>query len=220
VIRGTLPLTQMLFSPLRRCLTTWLLVVVAMTLVAQIPPPRPRGQRGPSDDRTFTLGTNGMIFRPTRGCIAQKTDDLLEISGEGELRSEQTFTPPFTIHAIARTDVTNIRLYWGTSVVIFNWELNPRELRFHDPAGGVHGFNGRGFVTVNDWHEIEWVVNPDSNYIIVDFEERAFVRSNNTGVTNAVGIGAARGSIVDVKALEVRQVSRLPSSSNGKIEKR
>jgi hypothetical protein len=75
-------------------------------------------------------------------------------------------------------------------------------------------------VTVNDWHEIEWVVNPDSNYIIVDTEQRAFVRSNNTGVTNAVGIGAARGSIVNVKALEVRQVSRLPSSSNGKIENR
>src|SRR3954471_21346847 len=215
----------MLFTSLPRCLSTGLLLVVAMTLVAQIPPPRPRGLRGPSDGATFALGTNGLIFRPTGGCIAQKTtdektNDLLVISGEGELRTEQTFTPPFTIHAIAQTDVTNIRLYWGSGVVIFNWELNPRELRFHDAAGGVHAFGGRGFVTVNDWHQIEWVVNPDSNYIIVDDEERAFVRSNNTGVTNAVGIGGARGSIVNVKALEVRQVSRLPSSSNGKIENR
>lgn len=198
----------MLFTSLTGCLTTWLLLVVAMTLVSQVPPPRPRDRRGPSEQPTFTLATNGLIFRPTGGCIAQKTNDVLLISGEGELRTEQTFTPPFTIHAIARTDVTNIRLYWGSGVVIFNWELNPRELRFHDPAGGVHTFGGRGFVTVNDWHEIEWVVNPDSNYIIVDAEERAFVRSNNIGLTNAVGIGAARGSIVTVKAIEVRKVSR------------
>src|SRR4051794_35915307 len=113
----------MLFTSLPRCLTTGLVLGVAMMLVAQIPRPTARGQRGPSDDATFTLGTNGLIFHPTRGCIAQKTtdettNDLVVISGEGELRSEQTFAPPFTIRAIAQTDVTNIRLYWGSGVVI------------------------------------------------------------------------------------------------------
>jgi hypothetical protein len=191
-----------------RFLTIGLLLVAAITLLAQIPPPRPRGQRGPSDGGTFTVGTNSLVLRPTGSCVAQKTNDILVLSGEGELRTEQTFTPPFTIHAIARTDVTNIRLYWGAGVVIFNWELNPRELRFHDPEGRAYAFAGRGFVTVNEWHQIEWVVNPDSSYVIVDDEERAFVRSNNSRFTNAVGIGAARASIVTVKAFEVRKLGR------------
>src|SRR5262245_44252648 len=78
-------------------------------LLAQIPPPRPRSELQSSE--AFTLGTNGLVFRPTGGCIAQKTNDIIILAGEGELRSDQIFTPPLTIHAIARTDVTNIRLY-------------------------------------------------------------------------------------------------------------
>jgi hypothetical protein len=158
---------------------------------------------------TLRLGTNTMLLRPATGCVAHKTNDVLVLSGDGPLLSEPTFAPPFTLRAIARTDVTNIRLYWGTGMVIFNWELNPRELRFHDPeAGRPHAFGGRGFLTVNEWHEIEWVVNPDSSYVIVDGEQRAFVRSNNSRLTNAVGISASRGSIVTVKELEVQKVGR------------
>ena len=164
--------------------------------------------KGVQQSETLTIGTNRLKLRAGPGCSLHRSNDVVMLFGDGALLTEKTFRPPFTIHAVASTDITNLRLYWGSGMVIFNWELNPRELRFHEPnTGRVHAFGrGMGFLTVDQWHDVQWVVNPDSNRILVDGEERAFGRSNNAGLTNAVGIGPSRGSIVTVKLFDVEKV--------------
>ena len=47
-----------------------------------------------------------------------------------------SFTPPFTVTTIARTDSTNLRLYWHVGEIIFNWEVSIRRLKIHDPETG------------------------------------------------------------------------------------
>src|SRR5262245_20772937 len=52
----------------------------------------------------------------------------------GYLTTHEKFAPPLRIDAVARTDSTNIRLYFGDKGrLIFNWEMGPEELRHHDP---------------------------------------------------------------------------------------
>ncbi len=114
------------------------------------------------------------------------------------------FTPPFTIHAIAKTDITNIRLYYGNGMVILNWELNPHELRIHDPrTGGGFGVAGQGFLTVNEWHDLRWTIDPRGSVLVVDGVERARSTGDYSTLQSVVGVGGSRGSTVTLKMFDV-----------------
>ncbi|MDB6112186.1 MAG: hypothetical protein JWR69_3936, partial [Pedosphaera sp.] len=109
------------------------------------------------------------------------------ITGEGGLVTRVEYSPPFVIRAVAKTDLTNIRLVYGQGLVIFNWELNPAELRFHDPGTGKpSGVPGQGRVPVNEWQEIEWRVESNSASIAVNGTQRAKFSGNYTGINELV----------------------------------
>jgi protocatechuate 3,4-dioxygenase beta subunit len=121
--------------------------------------------------------------------------------------TEQQFSPPIEIRARARTDSTNIRLYYGsfgTGQLIFNWEVNPDELRIHDPAtGSISGINGRGWVEEDVFHDIVWRIGPLQMQVLVDGEERYQCEGDYSAVVSPVGIGPALGSRVDVESIVV-----------------
>ena len=112
--------------------------------------------------------------------------------------------PPFTLKTVAKTDSTNLRLYWHLGTVIFNWECSVRQLRIHAPDTGRNiGVDGKGFITANEWHDIHWEIRPASMRLVVDGELR-FEGEGNWGQIQApVGIGPCFGSTVTVRSLVV-----------------
>src|SRR5438876_8916236 len=53
------------------------------------------------------------------------TGEGLRMEGEGRAMTRRPFAVPVRIDVVARTDSTNIRLYYGDrGFVIFNWEVN------------------------------------------------------------------------------------------------
>jgi hypothetical protein len=119
----------------------------------------------------------------------------------------QQFRPPLEIRARARTDSTNIRLYYGsfgTGQLIFNWEVRPDELRLHDPAtGAVSGIRGAGGIEKNVFHDIVWRIGLQRMQVLVDGEERYRGVGDYRTVVSPVGIGPAWGSRVDVESLVI-----------------
>ena len=75
------------------------------------------------------------------GVTAAQTADGIRIASiqrrEGKLQTARTFQTPLVIKAVAKTNNTNLRLYFGDKgMIIFNWEANKNELRHHGPRTG------------------------------------------------------------------------------------
>ena len=106
---------------------------------------------------------------PFMGCVMMQTPDGLRLTGASRDHMMavaitcKTFRPPFTVKTVAKTDSTNLRLYWHVGEVIFNWECSIRRLKVHDPATGQWwDAEDEGFIDVNQWHEIAWEISPHS----------------------------------------------------------
>jgi hypothetical protein len=98
---------------------------------------------------------------PFMGCVIVHTPDGVRLTGASRDHMMavavtcKTFRPPFTVKTVAKTDSTNLRLYWHVGEVIFNWECSVRRLKVHDPATGQWwDADEEGFIEVNQWHEI------------------------------------------------------------------
>ena len=163
------------------------------------------------------------IMRAGDGSTISTSDEGTVITGNGWLHTQEEYSPPFVIRAVAKTDLTNIRLIYGQGVVIFNWELNPGELRFHDPiTGNESGVAGKGRVPINEWQDIEWRVETNSISIRVNGTERAKFSGNYTGMTDLAGIKTALGATVTVREFEVRKLAsdiprKLPGPNAGLV---
>src|SRR5262245_58842209 len=63
-------------------------------------------------------------------------DDFLSLKREAFVSPKHEYSGPIEIQVVARTEQENIRLHgYRGSLVIFNWELNPGELRVHRAEG-------------------------------------------------------------------------------------
>jgi hypothetical protein len=142
--------------------------------------------------------------------VIRRTADGVQLTGAGGYGmnaaaiTPRTFRAPFTLRVVAKTDSTNLRLYWHLGEVIFNWECSVRELRVHDPATGKQtGIHDRGFIEAGAWHEIVWTIDADSMQVVVDGDERFSSAGSYAGIEAAIGIGPCFGSTVMVRELEV-----------------
>jgi hypothetical protein len=140
------------------------------------------------------------------GCVIQRTPEGARLTGASRDHLmavaviTKTFRPPFTVKTVAKTDSTNLRLYWHVGEVIFNWECSIRRLKVHDPATGQ-------WCDAED-DEIASEILPDSMRVIVDGKLR-FERSGDWGNIDApVAIGPCFGSAVTVRSFSVVTDSR------------
>jgi hypothetical protein len=149
---------------------------------------------------------------PFFGCTIERTSEGARLTGASRNHMNavaltcKLFRAPFTITTVARTDSTNVRLYWHLGEVIFNWECSVRQLRVHDPGTGKqYGVEDAGFITVDQWHEIVWEVEPGSMRLLVDGQPR-FERDGDWGRIEApLAIGPCFGSTVTVRSFVVEQ---------------
>jgi len=167
-----------------------------------------------------TVDTEGMAGF---GKSIQKFDmsgGELVLASDGDLGCAQTagsYTLPLRINLTAKTDSTNIRVYYQKGEIIFNWECNLDELRVHDILTGKnYGYRGQGRVPKNEYVDITWVIEKDTHEIYVNGELRQkgddypyikqLKQEPDQKISGPVKISAAWGSIVTVKSLKVTEL--------------
>jgi hypothetical protein len=147
---------------------------------------------------------------PYFGCVIQKTAEGLQLTGadrhfmNAAAITPRTFQAPFTVRTVAKTDSTNLRLYWHLGEIILNWECSVRELRVHDPrTREQHGLEGAGFITTNEWHEVVWEITRHAMQLVVDGTTRYAGAGDYSAIDAPVGIGPCFGSTVTVREFTV-----------------
>jgi len=147
---------------------------------------------------------------PYFGCVIRRTPEGVALTGASHNHmnaaalTPRVYRAPFTLRAVARTDSTNLRLYWHLGEIILNWECSVRELRVHDPATGQQwGIENQGFITPGEWHESEWRVTADSMRLLVDGRQRFASEGAYSGIEAPLAVGPCFGSTVTVRELSV-----------------
>ncbi len=143
---------------------------------------------------------------------AKLTPEGVVITGEGDrdnfLWVAQEVPVPFKAQFVVKTDSTNIRLRYGNMRFIFNWEMNPSELRADGfPSGGERPVPGQGNVPRKQWVTIDLVVTDTYVEVLVDGKTRTKVSDDFKGFKKRLGIQNAMDSVVTVKSLRLLPVN-------------
>ena len=132
--------------------------------------------------------------------------DGIVLVGNDRLVTPGSFRPPVEITIVAKTDSNNLRLSYAADQVIFNWEINNRELRIDGgPANGMHK-DDAGEVPKDQYVTIRWVVTPQKQSIFVNKELRFEHGGDYSGIDKPVAVFAAQ-SRVTVKSIAVKQLT-------------
>ena len=149
---------------------------------------------------------------PFFGCIIERVPEGSRLSGASRNHlnavaiTSQVFKAPFTVKTVAKTDSTNLRLYWHLGEIILNWECSIRQLRVHDPATGrQRGIDDAGFITVDQWHQVVLEIKTGSMRLLVDGELRYEGEGAYTSIEAPLAIGPCFGSTVTVQSFIVEQ---------------
>ncbi|QJW93273.1 hypothetical protein [Frigoriglobus tundricola] len=142
-------------------------------------------------------------------------DDHLRIEPHGDLSTVRKYTGAVEIVVVARTEAENIRLYAPRGAcVIFNWEVNPRELRVCRPDGDDRPESGSITTAkavplkANVWHTLKWRLTEEGMQIWADgklvFEEK---KAYDLSGTAPITVHAVKSN-VDVKEFRVTTLGK------------
>lgn len=131
------------------------------------------------------------------------------LKGNQRLNSPQALRPPVEITLVAKTDSTNLRMAYAANQVIFNWEVNPDQLRVDGgPANGQHQM-GKGRIPINKYVTVKWLVSPTNQRIYVDGQLRFEHSGDYSRINRRASVFPANGSTVTVKSFTVKRVAKL-----------
>lgn len=145
------------------------------------------------------------------GCDVVHRNGKMILSGPTDGRSlvqtKDSYKPPFALHLKAKTDSTNIRLYYNAGMIILGWEVRPGELRFNNPVDDrLIAYPGKGTIKPNQFYDIVWEMYPDGTRLFINGKE-AFRKSGEfSQLTAPVGIGPALGSVITVDSFSIREL--------------
>ena len=147
---------------------------------------------------------------PHQGCVITRTSEGVEIAGSAMNWvmsagvAPMLCRAPVAIRVVGKTDATNLRMHWHRGELIFNWEVNVRELRVHDPATGKHNeVKDKGYLTPNEWHDITWEIRLDHMRVIVNGETRFEGPGDYSGIESAPSVGPCFGSRISVREFSI-----------------
>ncbi len=128
--------------------------------------------------------------------------DGLTIAGDEKLVLPRLFHPPVEFNIVAQTDSTNLRLGYAADQVIFNWEVDPTQLRIDGgPAAGQQK-DGAGSIPASRDVNIRWVVKPDQQQIYVDGQLRFEHKGDYSKLRRPLSIFTYQ-AIVTVKSITI-----------------
>lgn len=139
--------------------------------------------------------------------VGGRTGRPIKIKKGDAAVTKESFTPPVEIEIVAKTDSAELRMSYAADQVIFNWGIIPSQLRVDGgPANGNHK-PGVGFIPVNKYVTIRWIVTPKRQVIFVDGEQRYEHSGDYSRINNPVSVFTAGHSEVSVKSIKVRGLS-------------
>ncbi|HXT60941.1 MAG TPA: hypothetical protein VN699_20040 [Pirellulales bacterium] len=136
----------------------------------------------------------------------QRRGGYVRLLEGGALTTSVEYEGPIDVSFVARTDSLNIRLFahGHDEAVIWNWEVNPQELRVVRPTGDATGGKVAP-LEANRWYALRYVVTPQGITISVDGAIVFAERKNYPKMPRShIRIYGSQGSIVDVKKLVVK----------------
>ncbi|VTR93443.1 unnamed protein product [Gemmata massiliana] len=142
-------------------------------------------------------------------------DDFIRLPSYTDLPTVEKYAGGVEVVVVARTEADNIRLRAQRGAgVIFNWEVNPRELRVCRPDGTDAVESGSQAVVKvtplkpNTWYTIKWRLTEDGMRLSVDgktvFEEQRRYELKETAPITV----RSEKSTVDVKEFRVTVVEK------------
>ena len=136
---------------------------------------------------------------------SQRIGDFVRLDRRSRLRTLIDYDGPIDVSFVARTDKLNIRLFSHThESVIWNWELNPSELRVTRPDGRIIP-SPTAPLEPDRWYTFRYLITPQGMTIFANgqpvFSENQVYKRFRP---SPVGVNGAMGSVIDVKKLVVR----------------
>ncbi|HEV2453919.1 MAG TPA: hypothetical protein VGY98_06635, partial [Verrucomicrobiae bacterium] len=122
--------------------------------------------------RAALAGACLLVATVVTASVLVKINRVTVLKGSDRLETPQSYRPPVEITVIAKTDSTNLRLGYAADQIIFNWEMNPWQLRVDGgPADGQHK-NGAGHIPRGKFVTVKWIVTTNHQAIYVDNQLR------------------------------------------------
>jgi hypothetical protein len=175
-------------------------------------PPIPDQERSvqikvPTLKRAALAGACLLVATVVTASVLVKINRVTVLKGSDRLETPQSYRPPVEITVIAKTDSTNLRLGYAADQIIFNWEMNPWQLRVDGgPADGQHK-NGAGHIPRGKFVTVKWMVTTNHQAIYVDNQLRYENSGDYSGIDRPVSVFPAGGSTVTVKSIKVRPIA-------------
>lgn len=140
-----------------------------------------------------------LVFRDSSGNGRAEFLSIPARIGEREtIATKKTFKPPLEITIVAKTNSTNLRI-WYTAGAIFNWELDPNQLRFD-----LNGQNqGNGAIPTGKYVTVRWVVTAHGQKIYVDGQLRHEDRKDYSRTDSPVVIYQHSNAVVTLKSIKI-----------------
>lgn len=133
-----------------------------------------------------------------------ETQPPIVLKNNARFTTTNTFQPPVEITIVAKTDSTNLRIGYAADQIIFNWEMNPGQLRVDGgPANGWHKA-GAGSLPVGKFVTLRWRVTATNQTVFVDGQPRFEHIGDYSQLNRPVSVFPAEGSTVTVKSLTVK----------------
>lgn len=129
----------------------------------------------------------------------------LVLTGRDRFVSPESFQPPVEITLVAKTDSRNLRLAYTTNQMIFNWEINPDELRLGNDLAGARNAPNQGRIPEDTFVTIQWRVLPHMQSVSVDGKRRYLHFGDYSKLNRPVEVYTFN-STVTLKSLKVRQL--------------
>ena len=138
---------------------------------------------------------------------AEKRGTYVRLDPGGTLRTCIEYDAPMDITFVARTDSLNIRLFaHNYPSVIWNWEVNPSELRVANPDGETIPALATS-LEANRWYTLRYRVTSQGTTVSVDglsvfSENKTYAKFPRS----PVGVNGEGPAVIDVKKFVVRPI--------------
>jgi hypothetical protein len=161
-------------------------------------------------------------MRAVAPTIANRLPGGVELSCKedtGRFWTRTKFKPPFQADFLVsvqpgdpvKPDKTcSVRLHYGPKgELMFNWEIRPDELRVQDiPGSRGTSVNGGCRIPNGKLTLITWIIRPTEMRVLLDGRELLTWPGSYADVESPIDVTAARGSIVTVKSVIVRNLRK------------
>jgi S1-C subfamily serine protease len=178
----------------------------------------PRKMLNTRPDSTITLQSD---FTTNINCtVIDTSHGILLVANKNEggqtIETIKSFRSPLSIKARVKPVGNNVRLHYAGGMIIFNWEMQPHELRLHLPPtakpyyNGIKnkgiGVKGKGHLSRGAWHDIEWRIENDRMTVWADGELRSESARSFPELNSPLAIGSANDGSFLLEGLQISEL--------------